>query len=90
MAFSGSTACAGDASSAANATERTRAEATDCKIKIQPPAYYLSNDSRCYYYSATDFLVAEAVKYYTLLDKLRPTTVDKICRENALALIKTY
>lgn len=23
------------------------------------PAYYLSNDSRCYYYSATDFLVAE-------------------------------
>ena len=33
---------------------------------------------------------AEAVKYYTLLDKLRPTTVDKICRENALALIKTY
>ena len=149
MAFSGSTACAGDASSAANATERTRAEATDCKIKIQPPkekirydildahlhftdfleqtdgfpalcaamdmagvskavifgmgiakqwdenmaeppSYYLSNDSRCYYYSATDFLVAEAVKYYTLLDKLRPTTVDKICRENALALIKTY
>ena len=24
-----------------------------------PPSYYLSNDSRCYYYSATDFLVAE-------------------------------
>ncbi len=23
------------------------------------PAYYLSNDSRCYYYSATDYLVAE-------------------------------
>ncbi|MCR5108405.1 MAG: amidohydrolase family protein [Lachnospiraceae bacterium] len=23
------------------------------------PSYYLSNDSRCYYYSATDFLVAE-------------------------------
>ncbi len=23
------------------------------------PTYYLSNDSRCYYYSATDFLVAE-------------------------------
>jgi len=33
---------------------------------------------------------AEAVKYYTLLDKLRPATVDKICRENALALIKKY
>lgn len=33
---------------------------------------------------------AEAVKYYTLLDKLRPTTVDKICRENALALLKKY
>lgn len=26
---------------------------------IEPPSYYLSNDSRCYYYSATDFLVAE-------------------------------
>ena len=25
----------------------------------EPPSYYLSNDSRCYYYSATDFLVAE-------------------------------
>ncbi len=24
-----------------------------------PPAYYLSNDSRCYYYSATDYIVAE-------------------------------
>lgn len=25
----------------------------------EPPSYYLSNDSRCYYYSATDFLMAE-------------------------------
>lgn len=116
--FSGSTACAGDSGSAANAPDRNRAEATDRKIKIQPPkekirydildahlhftdfleqtdgfpalcaamdmagvskavifgmgiakqwddtmaeppSYYLSNDSRCYYYSATDFLVAE-------------------------------
>lgn len=24
-----------------------------------PPSYYLSNDSRCYYYPATDFLLAE-------------------------------
>ena len=24
-----------------------------------PPSYYLSNDSRCYYYSATDFILAE-------------------------------
>jgi len=33
---------------------------------------------------------AEVVKYYTLLDKLRPATVDLICRENALSLIKRY
>ncbi|MBQ7516311.1 MAG: amidohydrolase family protein [Schwartzia sp.] len=33
---------------------------------------------------------AEVVKYYTLLDKLRPATVDMICQENALSLIKTY
>ena len=32
----------------------------------------------------------EVVKYYTLLDKLRPSTVDMICRDNALSLIKTY
>lgn len=28
----------------------------------KPPAYYLSNDSRCYYYSGTDYLVAQALK----------------------------
>ena len=26
---------------------------------VEPPVYYLSNDSRCYYYSATDFLLSE-------------------------------
>ena len=26
---------------------------------VQAPSYYLSNDSRCYYYSGTDFIVAE-------------------------------
>ncbi|MBR5162609.1 MAG: hypothetical protein IKW79_01145 [Schwartzia sp.] len=26
---------------------------------VEPPVYYLSNDSRCYYYSATDFLLAQ-------------------------------
>lgn len=25
----------------------------------EPPSYYLSNDSRCYYYSATDYVLAE-------------------------------
>ena len=25
----------------------------------EPPSYYLSNDSRCYYYPATDFILAE-------------------------------
>ena len=25
----------------------------------EPPSYYLSNDSRCYYYSGTDFILAE-------------------------------
>lgn len=25
----------------------------------EPPSYYLSNDSRCYYYSATDYILAE-------------------------------
>ncbi len=33
---------------------------------------------------------AETVKYYTLLDKLRPSTVDRICRENVMSLIKQY
>ena len=28
-------------------------------IMEEPPTYYLSNDSRCYYYSATDFLMAQ-------------------------------
>ena len=32
----------------------------------------------------------EVVKYYTLLDKLKPATAAKICRENILSLIKNY
>ncbi len=33
---------------------------------------------------------AEVVKYYKLLDKLRPETAAKLCRENVLSLVKTY
>ncbi|MBP5233972.1 MAG: amidohydrolase, partial [Planctomycetes bacterium] len=33
---------------------------------------------------------AEVVKYYALLDKLRPATVARVCRDNALSLVKTY
>ncbi len=32
----------------------------------------------------------EVVKYYSLLDKLSPRTVDMICRENVMSLIKLY
>ena len=31
---------------------------------------------------------AEVVKYYTLLDRLKPETVKKITSENALLLVK--
>lgn len=33
---------------------------------------------------------AEVVKYYRLLDKLQPETARKLCRDNILALVKTY
>lgn len=33
---------------------------------------------------------AEVFKYYKLLDELEPEVVKKICRDNALSLIKTY
>lgn len=33
---------------------------------------------------------AEVVKYYKLLDQLKPATRDKICRENILSLVKCY
>ena len=32
----------------------------------------------------------EVVKYYSLLDKLKPKTVDMICRENIMSLLKFY
>ncbi len=33
---------------------------------------------------------SEVVKYYDLLDKLKPETAKKICRENILGLVKKY
>ena len=33
---------------------------------------------------------AEVVKYYQLLDKLKPATVEKLCRTNVLGLVKRY
>ena len=30
---------------------------------------------------------AEVVKYYRLLDKLKPETAQKLCRDNILALL---
>ena len=33
---------------------------------------------------------AEVVKYYVLLDKLKPETAEKVCRKNVLSLIKQY
>ncbi len=33
---------------------------------------------------------SEVVKYYKLLDTLKPSTVDAICRDNLLSLLKTY
>ncbi len=33
---------------------------------------------------------AEVVKYYDLLDKLKPETAKKICRDNILGLVKKY
>ena len=32
----------------------------------------------------------EISKYYPLLDKLSPETAEKVCRENALSLIKRW
>ena len=54
--FSGSMACAGESGSAANASERNRAEATDRKIKIQPPKEKIRYDILDAHLHFTDFL----------------------------------
>ena len=33
---------------------------------------------------------AEVMKYYPLLDKLKPETARMICGENILGIVKTY
>ncbi len=44
------------------------------------PAYYLSNDSRCYYYSATDFILAEEL--LSQPDEIRERFIPFLCGVN--------
>ncbi len=63
----------------------------------EPPDYYLANDSRCYYYAATDVIVAEMVRslpeeqrarLYPLICGLNPT--DRMCLRDVKLMYDRY
>ena len=61
------------------------------------PAYYLSNDSRCYYYSGTDFIVAEELlaQPAAIRDRFLPFCCgvngnDRFAAEHIRQLLRLY